>query len=139
MSSVQDERDIGRLLALYCHHCDDRDFGALADLFCPDGRFTFGDVDAAGRLAIVEWFEANNPPHPRGKHLTLNSVFEVSRPTAAVTSDFVFLRECEEAIVPVVAGRYHDVFECMEGKWRIKHRVVAVDMRSTAAKPQRHN
>lgn len=139
MSSVQDELDIRRVLALYCHRCDDRQFGALAELFALDGRFTFGAADAAGRPDILAWFESNNPPDQAGKHLTLNSVVDIRRPTANVTSDFVFFQQRETAIVPVVAGRYDDVFECRNGQWLMQHRVVRVDMLAKATKPQRQD
>src|SRR5271163_1786842 len=110
MSSVQDELDIRRTLAVYCHLCDDRQFGALAKLFSPDGRFTFGAANAVGRPDILAWFESNNPPDQAGKHLTLNSVVEISRPTANAISDFVFFQQRETVIAPLMTGRYEDVF-----------------------------
>lgn len=137
MTLIQDELDIRRALALYCHLCDDREFDALAGQFAPDGRFAFGTAEPVERTDIQAWFESNNPPEQAGKHLTMNAVCEVSRPRAAVTSDFVFLQQREGAIVPVVAGRYGDQFEYSGGKWLIKHRVVAVQMLEKATKPQR--
>jgi len=71
--------------------------------------------------------------------LTLNSVVEISRPTANAISDFVFFQQRETVIAPLMTGRYEDVFDCSGGEWLLKHRVVRVDMLTKATEPHQRN
>jgi 3-phenylpropionate/cinnamic acid dioxygenase small subunit len=56
-SLLQDEFDIRRLLAQYCHLCDDGDFGTLLDRFVEDASFILGNRTISGRQELLRWFE----------------------------------------------------------------------------------
>jgi uncharacterized protein (TIGR02246 family) len=120
--SFDDERAIQRLLAEYCHLCDDGDFDALVDRFTPDGSFVMGDRVASGREALLRWFERRQPPERRGKHAMTNVIIEVQGDHADVRSDYVFLAFVDGALTPLMAGRYRDELHCADGSWRFARR-----------------
>jgi hypothetical protein len=123
VARLADELAVQRLLASYCHRCDDAEFDALVDLFAPDGVFAMGDVSARGRTELLAFFhERQGPPERRGRHLTLNTVVDVAGDRASAVSDFVFLRRVDGAVVPAIVGRYHDDLVRLDGSWRFAHR-----------------
>lgn len=116
------EREIRRLLAEYCHLCDEGEFVALAQRFTSDGCFRYDVHTATGRDAIVRWFEANQPPERRGKHITANAVIDVDGGRAEVRSDYVFLTFVDGTLAPALAGRYHDQLRRVGGRWLFERR-----------------
>lgn len=126
--TVEAELALRRLLAEYCRRIDDADFVATAALFTEAGSFTFGDETATGRPALVAWFEANQPPHRRGKHLGADPIVDVDPDGdhAEVTSDFVFVRFVKGALAIEVAGRYRDRCVRTGDGWLIERRVCEV-------------
>jgi hypothetical protein len=132
VSPVADELAIRRTLAVYCQLCDDGDFAGLADQFAPDGAFVIGGTVATGRAAVVAWFETNHPPRRRGKHLTMNTIVDVTGDSATAESDFVHLRVFDGVITPEVAGRYLDTFVRLEGRWLIGRRDARMEMLTTS-------
>jgi uncharacterized protein (TIGR02246 family) len=132
VNPVADELAIRRTLAAYCQLCDDGDFAGLADQFAPDGAFVIGGTVAAGRAAVVAWFEANHPPKRRGKHLTMNTIVDVIGDSGTVESDFVHLRVIDGVITPEVAGRYLDTFLRLDGRWLIARRDARIQMLTTS-------
>jgi hypothetical protein len=124
----EDELAIRRTLAAYCRLCDEGDFAGLAGQFAPDATFAFGDAVATGRPALVAWFETNHPPERRGKHLTMNTIVDVTGDSATVESDFVHLRVIDGVITPEIAGRYVDTFVRLDGRWLIERRDARMDM-----------
>jgi 3-phenylpropionate/cinnamic acid dioxygenase small subunit len=126
---LTDELEIRRVLALYCHRCDDGDFDALLDLFASDGEFVYGARACRGRGELRAFFdEMQGTPAQRGKHLTLNSVLEIEGDRAMAVSDFLFLRFVDGALTPVYTGRYRDLFARVEHRWRITRREVKRDL-----------
>lgn len=73
---------------------------------------------------------------PRTRHLITNPIIEVDeeRGTAACRSCYTVLQEVPgeggpSRIEPIVAGRYHDRFERVDGRWRFTERdYTLVDM-----------
>jgi 3-phenylpropionate/cinnamic acid dioxygenase small subunit len=62
---------------------------------------------------------------PRTKHVTTNVIVEVEPggDRAAARSYYTVLQQVEGgALQPVVAGRYHDRFERVDGAWRFAER-----------------
>ena len=115
-----DELDISRLLAEYCHRCDDGDFAAVAGMFTADGTFEFGRRSLEGREAIAAGLAAMQPAN--GKHLSTNLVVEVDGDDASAVSDFVFLVKQDGGLVPLLAGRYLDELRRDGGTWRFHRR-----------------
>jgi hypothetical protein len=122
--AVVDDLAIRPLLASYCQLLDDGHFGALAELFTPDGSFSYAGTAVSGRDAIRDWFTSSQPPGRRGKHLTLNVVIVVDGDHAAVTSDYLWLRSVEGVISPGLAGRYRDTLVRGHGSWFLARRLV---------------
>ena len=121
----RDERAIMRLLAEYCHLVDDARYDDLAELFTVDGHFSFGRLTATGRPDLRAWFERNQPPELRGKHLTANTVIDVDGDDARAVSDFVFLGFADGRLAPLLTGRYRDELRRVDGRWLIRSRDAA--------------
>lgn len=117
-----DEHQIGRVLAQYCHRCDDGAFDDLLDLFTDDATFGFGGDEVAGRAALLAWFSEMQSPDKRGTHLTGNVVIEVDGDRAVAVSDYVFVARHERRLAPMAAGRYRDELRRVGGEWRIHRR-----------------
>jgi 3-phenylpropionate/cinnamic acid dioxygenase small subunit len=69
---------------------------------------------------------------PRTKHVTTNPIIEVDGDagTASCRSYYTVLQQTEELpLQTIVAGRYRDRFECVEGQWRFCYRdLTLIDM-----------
>jgi 3-phenylpropionate/cinnamic acid dioxygenase small subunit len=122
-SAVGDEAEIHRLLARYCHCCDDGEFGTLSELFVEEGSFVFAEWAPTGRDALQRWFESSQPPERRGKHLTSNVVVTIQGDEATVISDFVFLARSDGRFSAQLAGRYLDELRYDDNQWRFARRV----------------
>jgi ketosteroid isomerase-like protein len=123
-NAIDDELTILRTLASYCQRCDDGDFPALVDLFAPDGTFTYRGHSPSGRAALERWFAEHYPPNRRGKHLTMDSVIDITGDRATAVSDFMLLGVTDGAISVEAAGRYRDAFVRSGDRWLIERRDV---------------
>lgn len=125
-ASVADELAVLRTLAAYCHHCDDGQLAELVALFTPDACFVRGAIQVTGHAALREYFaERQGLPEQRGRHLTVNSVVDLSGGTARALSDFVYLKYVDGRLAPFLAGRYRDDFvRSDDGRWRFTRREV---------------
>ena len=69
---------------------------------------------------------------PRTKHVTTNPIIEVDEDagTAICRSYYTVLQQTEESpLQTIVAGRYHDRFERVDGRWRFSYRdLTLIDM-----------
>ena len=117
-----DRRAIARLLAEYCHLCDDGDFDALVDRFTIDGSFVLFGQETTGREALRRWYEEMQRPERRGKHITGNMVVDVHGDRATAASDFVFVARVDGRLAPLMAGRYVDELHRHGGRWLIGRR-----------------
>ncbi len=117
-----DELAIQRVLARYCHTCDDGDFTALVALFSPDGVFTYGTTEATGSEALSAFFTGAQTPERRGKHLTVNTDVRVDGDSAEARSDFLFLAYEGGVLTPRITGRYDDRLVRVGEHWLIARR-----------------
>ena len=118
--TVEDELALQRLLAEYCHRIDRGDFAALAELFTVDGSFAWGDDVATGRAELATWFEGRQPPHRRGKHVSVNPVVDVDGDRADVVSDYLFVRWIKGALDD--RDRRSLRRPVRQGRWSLAHR-----------------
>jgi 3-phenylpropionate/cinnamic acid dioxygenase small subunit len=68
---------------------------------------------------------------PRTKHVITNVTIEVEPGATIATarSYFTVLQAVEGApLQPIIAGRYHDRFECPGGTWRFSERMILPDL-----------
>jgi hypothetical protein len=122
---------IPNLLATYAERIDAGDFKGLAELFTHAQITTEGGPDpifgAEEALAMYErWtrrFPDNGTPHSH--HVTTNIILDVDDEAGTATSRSyftVFMRTDTLPLQPIIAGRYHDSFERVDGTWRFTHR-----------------
>jgi len=128
---MNDYEAIRNLLALYCHHMDDGKYDAWSELFTEDG--VWGSAKPlVGRTALRKFIESY-PAAIRqvSKHLTTNSVIDVTGETAEAVSDFVVVRRVRTGAIVVRGGRYTDKLIKKDGRWLFARR----DITSTAWHP----
>lgn len=68
---------------------------------------------------------------PRTKHVTTNLVVDAddAAGTAAARSYYTVFQQVDDfPLQPVIAGRYHDRFERVDGRWRLTERVIFCDL-----------
>jgi 3-phenylpropionate/cinnamic acid dioxygenase small subunit len=132
---LSDERQILNLLHRYCELQDAADFQGVAELFrhsayrVHDGQEHFGfDEVYALKTRHDRIYEDGTL---RTKHVTTNTILEIHDhgTTAAARSYFtVYQATPEVALRCIIAGRYHDVFEKVDGAWRFRDRCIYGDL-----------
>jgi len=114
---MNDSEAIRRLLAEYCHLCDDARYAEWAQLFAPDGSFTAFKRTHTGHEALAAFIATA----PLGKHLCFNAVIDLEPERASCVSDFVFYTRAREI---GSVGRYIDDLIRTEAGWRYASRRV---------------
>lgn len=135
-SLPSDERQIENLLHTYAERIDLGDFEGVADLFAHAVITTPGaEPGPGGREAALATYQQSTRLYedgtPKTKHVTTNSIIEVDSVgrTATARSYFtVFQRLDDFPLQPIIAGRYHDRFECVDGVWRFTERVMLPEL-----------
>jgi 3-phenylpropionate/cinnamic acid dioxygenase small subunit len=126
--------EIRNLLGRYCELMDAGDFEGVADLLAHATlRDDHGTEVASGRDGVLGLYGATilHGGSPRTRHLTTNTILEVdeSAGAAIARSAFVVLQATDAlALQPIIAGRYRDRFEHVDGAWRFAERAFAVDL-----------
>jgi len=121
--------EITNLLYRYAEFMDSGDFESIALLF-RHARIKTGDsnalTDADGVLAswrnVVRLYPCGTP---RTKHVVTNPILDIDEGagTATCRSYYTVLQSTDTLpLQPVAAGRYHDEFERVDGKWRFSYR-----------------
>ena len=67
---------------------------------------------------------------PRTKHVITNLVIEHDDGAieASARSYFTVLQSKDGTLQPIIAGRYHDRFELVDGEWRFRERIIHPDL-----------
>lgn len=126
------------LLYSYAERIDAGDFDGLAQLF-EHAEITFEGFDQVrkGSDEVRALYEASTRRYPddgtpKTKHVVTNVIVDIDATGDAATSRsyFTVLQAVpgELALQPVVAGRYHDRFERVDGTWRFAARHMMVDL-----------
>ncbi len=121
------EVQIANLQYRYAECIDTGDLVAGAELFrhAKVKVLGHGEVNADQLLQIwkdgITLYEDGTP---RTKHVMTNLLIEVDeeKNTATMRSYYTVLQVVDGVLQPVIAGRYHDEFERVAGKWRWKYR-----------------
>jgi hypothetical protein len=127
---------IANLVFAYAERIDSGDYAGVADLF------RLGEITTEGNAArrrgfhqvlqmYEDWTKRHEDGTPRTKHVTTNLIMEVDDElgTAQCRSYFTVLQQTDVlALQPIIAGRYHDHFERVEGTWRFTHRHIVTDL-----------
>lgn len=133
-------RAIENLLHTYAERIDLGDLEGVADLFAhgriapsPDAPAEQGIV---GRDAVLALYRGSTRLYedgtPRTKHVTTNTIVDVDDAADAATarSYFTVLQQLDDfPLQPIIAGRYHDSFQRIDGQWWFDTRVMLVDLK----------
>jgi ketosteroid isomerase-like protein len=128
---------IAKLMYTYAERIDAGDFAGVADVFA-DAILTFegfGD-GVSGRKAVQSLYERTTRRYengtPRTKHVITNIIVDVGDDGASATSrsSFTVLQAVPGALAlqPIIAGRYHDAFAYVEGRWRFTSVHIIIDL-----------
>ncbi|GAB0105671.1 nuclear transport factor 2 family protein [Nocardia sp. JMUB6875] len=134
MSSAADSLAITNLIAKYAELVDSGDFAGVGALFA-HGTFGSSGGSVEGSAAIekllghmVIRYEDGTP---RTHHVTTNTAIEFDGEERAATARSyftVFQALPDLPLQPIAAGRYHDTFECPDGRWRFAARQVDITL-----------
>lgn len=117
---------ITNLLGMYAERMDGGDFAGAAELFRHARVKLMGDthVDADQLLALWTDTVVRYPDGtPRTKHVITNPIVEIDGDTARCRSYYTVFQQLEGfPLQPIIAGRYDDRFERVEGAWRWSYR-----------------
>ena len=127
---------IANLVYRYAELMDEGDFNAVAELF-RHGEITVegGGKPTSGADQVRRMYEGWTRRYPDGtprtKHVTTNLIIEVDedRDRATCRSYFTVLQQTPAlALQPIIAGRYRDRFERVEGQWQFAERHMITDL-----------
>jgi 3-phenylpropionate/cinnamic acid dioxygenase small subunit len=129
------ETHITNLLYRYAERIDSADLTGAAALF-EHAQIRIGNDDMIDGARLLGIWKSLVVLHadgtPRTKHVTTNPIIEVDGDagTASCRSYYTVLQQTEELpLQTIVAGRYRDRFECVEGQWRFCYRdLTLIDM-----------
>jgi 3-phenylpropionate/cinnamic acid dioxygenase small subunit len=122
---MRDEWAINRLLVRYCRYLDDGRYDDLAELFTPDGVLDAMGVRAEGRSAVREFFPTEAPAvgRPSSCHLLSNVMVDIDGDSARAESNWTLIQRDETGQMGIVlAGRYSDELQQIDGEWYLSHR-----------------
>ncbi len=124
-------REIENLLYLYAERIDAGDLEGVAELFINAEILALDqDTGVRGYDEVLAMYRSSARIYEQTgtlctKHVTTNAIIEVDEEsnTAAARSYFTVFQAVEDfPLQPIIAGRYHDRFERISGKWRFKKR-----------------
>lgn len=128
------EQAIRNLLYRYMEATDAGDFTTRAELFA-DATVWFPEPIGARRGAeVAELFRSRQRLYdgiPRTAHLSTNVIIEPDDDGlgASVRSRYTVLQETPDLpLQPIIVGRYHDRFACVDGTWRFAERRFLIDL-----------
>ncbi len=129
-----DHRSITALVYRYAELIDAGDLDGVAALF------EHGDWGAGTRTERMHGTEQVRRMYdgvilyedgtPHTKHVITNLVIEHDDASheATARSYFTVLQAHEGTLQPIIAGRYHDRFEKVDGAWRFAERIIHPDL-----------
>ena len=132
-------REIENLLYVYAERIDAGDLEGVADLFA-HGRIAVSpdapsDQTFEGRNRVLALYKGSTRIYddgsPHTKHVTSNAIVEVNEAAnaASARSYFTVSQQVQDlSLQPIIAGRYHDTFQCIDGRWWFDTRIILVDL-----------
>jgi 3-phenylpropionate/cinnamic acid dioxygenase small subunit len=121
----------------YAERIDLGDFPGVAALF-ENARYKGGGPDdpgVVGAAPVLGIFEAMvrryDDGTPRTKHVTTNLIIDADEGAGRATARSyytVFQQLDGFPLQPIIAGRYEDAFEKVDGSWRMTERVIFCDL-----------
>jgi len=133
---MDDRTIIEQLLYHYAELIDRGDFSAIGDLFADAEVGGPAARPARGAAEVRALYERTTRRYedgtPRTQHLVSNPIIEVDPEAGKATarSRFTVLQAAGPGLPlePIIAGRYHDRFERLNGQWRFRERRMITDL-----------
>jgi hypothetical protein len=131
-STFDDYLAITNMLARYSELLNLGDLDGLGELF------RHGRITATGTTNTWEGSEAITAMYrdsivlpsklPDSLHFTSNLQIQIDGERATGKAYFVAMHQSPSGIMPILAGRYHDTFRKVEGRWWFDHRHMIADL-----------
>lgn len=125
---------IQHVMFRYAECVDLARFEELGELFRHGRLSAAGEEPMRGAAPIAKFYAATNKVHGDGtlrtRHLATNPIIDVAPDacSARARSYFVVLQATDAVpLQPIVAGRYQDAFQLVDGRWWFAERIVHVD------------
>ncbi len=127
---------VTRLVYTYADLVDRGDFEALADLLA-HAELSSGDMAVRGRDSIFSFYSRSTRRYPddgtpKTQHVTTNLLIDLDEEAgkSLCGSRFTVFQAVPGvmSLQPVVAGRYEDRFERVDGQWRFASRHIVVEL-----------
>ncbi len=132
---MDDARAIANLLHRYCELQDAADFVAVSELFRHSAYRVDGGPSVHGFDEVYALKTQHDVTHDDGtlrtKHITTNTIIDVADDgrTATARSYFTVVQATPRLpLQAVIAGRYLDAFEKVDGAWRFTDRRIVSDL-----------
>jgi len=128
--------DIENLVFGYAERIDLGDFDGVADLLAhADITFEGNDAVTRGRDTVLAMYSGTTRRYeddgtPKTKHMTSNLIVEIDEAAGRASCRsyyMVFQQTPVLPLQPIIAGRYHDRFERVDGAWRFAARHIFCD------------
>jgi hypothetical protein len=116
-----DKLAIQELCSRYCQTIDAQDAEGWARCFEPDGAFEFDGRIVRGERALRVFAEAH-AVSLRGRHMTLNHLYEVKGERASGRATTVVSIATPRGYRIMGQGVYQDDLVKVSGDWKIRHR-----------------
>ncbi|MFF9641533.1 nuclear transport factor 2 family protein [Kitasatospora aureofaciens] len=131
---MSSHRAVENLVARYAELVDDGDFVGVGELFA-DAVFVGSGEPVRGREAVERMLRETvivyGDGTPRTQHVVSNVAVEVDeRAGTAVARSYVTVLQAlpELPLQVIAAGRYHDRFGRVDGRWRFVERRVRINL-----------
>jgi 3-phenylpropionate/cinnamic acid dioxygenase small subunit len=131
---AEERAEIAALVYRYAELIDRGDLDGVAALF---EHATWGSGTRTERMRGTEQVRhmydgviLYDDGTPHTKHVITNLVIEHEGASveASARSYFTVLQAHDGVLQPIIAGRYHDRFECVDGQWRFAERIIHPDL-----------
>jgi 3-phenylpropionate/cinnamic acid dioxygenase small subunit len=135
-------RQIEALVYRYAELIDNGDLDGVAALF-EQATWSSARAHVRGTSAVRRMYDGvilYEDGTPRTKHVITNLVIEHEEGStqASARSYFTVLQAVDGLpLQPIIAGRYHDRFEEVDGEWRFAERVILPDLYGDLSKHMR--
>jgi len=128
---------IENLLYIYGERIDLGDLEGIADMFvhasilapAVGAKVTGREEVLAMYRSSTRLYEDNGTPHT--KHVITNPIIEIdeAKGLASARSYFTVFQVVDDfPLQPIIAGRYHDRFERVDGTWRFAERIMLPEL-----------